>query len=88
MPHIPRRYASTSGIQPELGLVPKQSSGRTRSSESYRSMPSSPGRQDDERGIQPTLSVRSWDVDPERIWKQMTGVEAKYDEHTREMVPA
>jgi len=94
MPHMPRRYASTLGVSPELSTVPR----RPRSVESRPPVPyhgSSEGegplsdyhKPPQQRQME-RLSIQRFEVDPDRVYQQLFGMEAEVDEHTRELVPA
>lgn len=84
MPHIPRRYASTQGISPDLTTIPRQAPRPTKPPVPYHG--SSPGESAPELksrdDMVPKLSIRNWNMDPARIFKALFGKEAERDEYT------
>jgi hypothetical protein len=80
MPHIPRRFAPTSGGRPDLPPAPLD--GRPAAAYHKNQTAAAKPR---ERLLE-RLSIRTHRVDPNDVYKQLFGKEAKVDEHSGELV--
>ncbi len=92
MPHIPRGYSPTAGGRPELFNVPRKPHavgqkppvpyhGSSRGEE-----PISDYHKPLRQRMVDRLSVQRHEVDPAKVYRQLTGKEAKIDEYSGELV--
>jgi hypothetical protein len=85
MPHVPRRYPSTTGVSPELAGQP---------TDQHPTIPVKGAQPSSEQDDKPAhtkmglgrMNMRSYEPDFKQLCKAMLGKEAKIDEYTRQLV--
>lgn len=82
MPHVPRRYANTTGTPPEL------------TPEAVAQHPAIPIRQDAQEEQKPArlklslgkMNIRTWEPDFKQVYRTMFGRDPEIDPYTQQLI--